>query len=1178
MADSLSLTLPLDNCDMSEETSNSGKIPGKRPTQEIEDFDSFVIDEQLREIIDFLPQQILVLDVEGRLLHANKMVLEYTGRTLEEMRAFDTRKRIGNDIHPGDVERINGERDRRLAEGQPFEFELRVKRKDGVYRWFLFRYKPMLDAHGNIQSWYCAATDIEEMKSTDEELRVVVDTIETFLHTARPDGLVDYLNRRWLDYLGLPLDEALGRCDVLNIRDTSGLDMASWNFSSVIHPEDVNEITTVWQRIIDTKVPEDAYARIRRFDGAYRCFLFRTYPRFDYSGKLIKWYGAATDIEDSKRTEEKLRNKEIETANQLRQVINTMPGLGWTARPDGQADFLNQQWFEYSGLSPKEALGWGFLVTIHPDDYPQMMADWQRSLGTGEFFETEGRVRRHDGDYRRFLFRGNPVRDGQGNIVKWIGIDTDVEDRKRAEEALRASEQSLRLVIDTIPGLVHVTSPTGEVEYVSQKEIDYFGKTLDELKNWACVVHPDDQERLVNYWQDRVNTGDLYDTEVRLLRADGVFRWIHMQGVPLRNDAQQIIRWYFLMTDVNERKKVEAELQRSEAYLLEAQRLSRTGSFGCDTATGELTWSDETFRIFDYEQSVTPSVEHILRRAHPDDRAVLQAQMDCLLNSRHECDVEFRVLFPDGSIKHLRMVAHTVKCEQQGFIGAVTDITEQTRTHDALQRSERYLQDSQRLSKAGSFAWIPSTGAITYLSDEAFRICGFDAAAGVPTFEECLLRVHPDDRSQWQSKIEYAVGAKTGYTIEHRLLMPDGTVRHLDLLATPKLNEAGELVEFVGTVMDITERWKAQEALRENEYRLRLLIEAIPTFIWCAAPDGSLVYANQRLCNYAGKTLEEVLGWNWGPLVHPDDVEQTRASWLHCLKHGSSLEITQRLRRADSTYRWFQTLAEPLRDRENRIIQWYGLNIDIEESRNLTEALRASQARLSRATQIATVAELSASIAHEISQPLGAVVANGDACEMWLSSEPPNIERARLAVQRIIRDGNDAAEVIQRIRALFKQTIPNKLHLDMNEVVSEVLQLVSPEFRRKNIKVEIDLDPALPNTAADRIQMQQVMINLVHNGIESMENVHDRPRVLILRSRSAENDSIIIEVCDHGPGIDDVEKVFEPFFTTKEKGMGMGLSICRSIIDSHGGVLRAKRNKEFGTTFSFTIPILGEEK
>jgi C4-dicarboxylate-specific signal transduction histidine kinase len=239
--------------------------------------------------------------------------------------------------------------------------------------------------------------------------------------------------------------------------------------------------------------------------------------------------------------------------------------------------------------------------------------------------------------------------------------------------------------------------------------------------------------------------------------------------------------------------------------------------------------------------------------------------------------------------------------------------------------------------------------------------------------------------------------------------------------------------------------------------------------------------------------------------------------------------------------------------------------------------LRATQARLSRAAQLATVAELSASIAHEINQPLGAVVANGDACEMWLSSDPPNLDRARLAVQRIVRDGNAAAEVIHRIRALFKQALPNKVVLDMNDVILEVIRLASNEIQRKKIRIETDLALNLPVTSADRVQMQQLMINLVQNAIESMETVVDRPKLLTLRSKRSDAETILIEVCDHGSGLGNADRVFEPFFTTKEKGMGMGLSISRSIVDAHEGSLWATQNEDQGTTFSFTIPVLTEK-
>jgi PAS domain S-box-containing protein len=1136
---------------------------------------------ELRELIDFLPQHVLVFDPSGRLLEANQMVLDYTGRTLKEMQSLETSERIRRDIHPDDIERAHGERQHSLAKGLPFEIERRARGKDAIYRWFLFRYKPLIDETGHLSRWFCTATDIEDMKREEEELRLAVDTIAAHLHTARPDGLVDFLNRRWLDYLGLPLEAALARCDVLDIRDPTELDLASWNFHSVIHPDDVDEITAVWSRIVETKVMEDAYARIRRSDGVYRWFLFRTGPRFDETGKVIKWYGAAFDIEDQKRAEEKLRQKEIDIANQLRLVINTTPGLAWTSGPDGSADFLNQQWLDYAGLSLEEAIGWGFLIAIHPDDKPRIQEDWQRALRTGVSFEAESRVRRHDGEYRSFLFRGNALRDNEGNVFKWVGIGTDIEDRRRAEDALRSSEQSLRLIVDSIPGLVHAMTPSGEVEIVSQQVMDFFGKTFEELKeNWTSLLHPDDYVRVLAAWSRSLETGQPVDIEHRVLRFDGVYVWVHSRGLALRNSEDQIIRWYYLITEIDERKKAEEKLKRSEDYLLEAQRLSHTGSFGCKVSTGEMIWSDETFRILEYDRDTRPSVERIFQRVHPEDKSLVQGYVNRAMRDGKDCDFEYRLLLPDESTKHLRLVAHAVKDEAGSpeLLGAVTDITERKRAHEALRRSESYLLEGQRLAKTGSFGWEVSTKTPLYLSQEAYRIFGFDPDKGIPTWEDRRQRVHPEDQARWQEEVDRAIAEKSGYEMDYRIVRPSGMTDHLHIVAHPVLSESGDLVEFTGTVMDITERWKAQEALRESEHHLRLLIEAVPALIWCAMPgDGKVIYANQRFCNYSGRTLDELLDCKWITLIHPDDAETTRMSWRHALETGEPHEITHRIRRDDGEYHWFQTLAEPLRDRENRITQWYGLNIDIDESRKMAETLRATQARLSRAAQLATVAELSASIAHEINQPLGAVVANGDACEMWLSTDPPNLDRARLAVQRIVRDGNAAAEVIHRIRALFKQALPNKVVLHMNDVMAEVIRLASNEIQRKKIRVETDFALDLPVTSADRVQMQQLMINLVQNAIESMETVVDRPKLLTLRSKRSDAETILIEVCDHGSGLENSDRVFEPFFTTKEKGMGMGLSISRSIVDAHEGSLWVTQNEDQGTTFSFTIPVLTEK-
>jgi PAS domain S-box-containing protein len=1134
---------------------------------------------ELRELIDFIPHHVLVLDPNGNLLEANQMVLDYTGRTLTQMKDIETAERIRRDIHPDDIGSAGDKRRQSLAAGRPFEIERRALGKDGAYRWFLFRYKPLVDMNGEISRWLCTATDIESMKREDERLRLVVDTTPAFIHSARPDGSVDYINQRWLDYLGLSLESALERDPRGSTNDVDSRTWA-WNLVSTIHAEDLIAYTEQWNSIIRSGQPGEFEARIRRLDGLYHWFLFQVAPLCDDNGKVIKWYASGTDIEGRKRAEQELREREIEVANQLRQVINTMPGLGWTAGPDGSADFLNHQWLKYTGLTDEQAIGWGFLVTIHPDDFPRTMEDWQRALKTGAFFESECRIRRHDGEYRRFLFRGSPVHDSEGNIVKWIGIDTDVEDLRCAEDVLRASEESLRLLIDSIPGLIHAMSPTGEVEIVSRQVMEFFGKQVEEFGDWPSLLHPDEYDDVMGIWRRSLETREPVDIEHRVLRPDGTYTWVHSRGNALTDSENRVVRWYYLITVIEERKKAEDELKRSKAYLLEAQRLSKTGSFGAKLAGGEMIWSDEIFRIFEYDRNISPTIEHILDRVHPDDKAMAQARIESVKDHADGCNFECRLLLPDESVKHLHLVAHVEKGEEdsQEWFGAVIDITQSRLADEALRRSENYLSEGQRLTHTGSFGWAVAGKNLTYLSEEACRIFGLEPDTELPTWEGRLARIHPDDRGRWEETIERAISDKSGYEMAYRVLLPCGTLRHIHVVGHPIYNDSEDLIEFIGTAMDITERWKAEEALRENEHHLRLLIEAIPALIWCAMPrEGRVIYVNQRFCNFAGKTLDELLDYKWIALIHPDDAEATRLSWQHALVTGEPHEITHRFRRADGEYRWFQTLAEPLRDRDNRIVQWYGLNIEIHESRKMAEMLYATQERLTHATRIATVAELSASIAHEINQPLAAVVANGEACEMWLSNEPPNLERAKLAIQRIVRDGNESAAVIQRIRALFKQEPANKVPLDMSEVIEEVLRLVSGELQRKQVTIQTELSAGTHMTLADRVQMQQLMINLVNNGAEAMDGVPYGARQLILRSRNEGPEYILIEVCDHGVEVVDVDRVFEPFYTTKEEGMGMGLAICRSIVEAHEGEIWVTRNHIQGTTFSFKIPTLARK-
>jgi hypothetical protein len=382
----------------------------------------------------------------------------------------------------------------------------------------------------------------------------------------------------------------------------------------------------------------------------------------------------------------------------------------------------------------------------------------------------------------------------------------------------------------------------------------------------------------------------------------------------------------------------------------------------------------------------------------------------------------------------------------------------------------------------------------------------------------------------------------------------------------------GHIVRWCLLLTDIEDRRQAEQALRASEHHLRLMTETIPALVWRTTPDGEIDYVNRRVLEYTGKPLEDFGNNGWLQLLHPDDVDSTIRIWRQNTQTGEPHQVAYRLRRADGAYRWFDVRGEPLRDNEGRVVQWYGICIDVEDRRRTEEALRNTQERLSIASQVATVGELAASIAHEVNQPLTAVVSNGNACLRWLSAQPPNLAKAAEAAERIVRDGKDAGEVVRHIRALFKRAAHEEVPLDLNEVIGEVLGLLHGETAKRRVIVETDLGQDLPPVIGDRVQLQQLILNLLLNGIEAMDPVTDYKR-LFIRSKRESDDAVLVEIQDSGVGLKDPDTVFDAFFTTKENGMGMGLAICRSIVQAHNGRLWAASGEGPGATFRFTLPL-----
>jgi PAS domain S-box-containing protein len=552
---------------------------------------------------------------------------------------------------------------------------------------------------------------------------------------------------------------------------------------------------------------------------------------------------------------------------------------------------------------------------------------------------------------------------------------------------------------------------------------------------------------------------------------------------------------------------------------------------------------------------------------------------DCVRTIGQSHTWEVRKVRKNGSVLWVRENARAVRRGDSELLILVAceDITERKQTENALRLSEAFLAGAQELSRTGSFGWSVATGELVW-SRETYQIFQYDQTEK-PTLELSFQRIHPEDRAVLQKTIELASSSGKDFNHEHRLLMPDGSVKYLHCLARATRSASGS-IEFVGAVTDITAAKEAEQKLRESEQRFRDYVETASDWYWVWESD-----RDHRLTritcqpNAAGLVSSNLIGhrrWDFA-----SDSESEPEKWQ---QHRATLDAHLPFR--DFVYRatsrtgasiYVRTSGKPIFDTSGNFFGYRGVESDISVAYRADQAereLRKAQLELAHVTRLTTLGELTASIAHEINQPLGGVMSNAQACLGWLCREPPDLEAVRRSVKWIIDDCNRASEVIQRVRALAKKTDIEKVPLDINDLVKDVVALVQRELVSHAVSVQMEQALALPRILGDWVQLQQVMINLVINGIEAMESVVDRSRELVIRSCKDDGDQLIVTVTDCGIGISPevAEHLFDPFYTTKSGGLGMGLSICRSIVEAHGGRISARRNDGVGTTFQVALP------
>jgi formate hydrogenlyase transcriptional activator len=508
----------------------------------------------------------------------------------------------------------------------------------------------------------------EILRGSEESFRQIVDRMPAFAWCASPDGKLEYLNRGIVDYTAKRQEDLVG-----------------FGWAKVLHPQDVERTKKAWLHSVETGEPCDVEQRVRRFDGVYRWFRTVAQPLRDHSGRVIRWYGVATDIEDWKRAEEALRGSE----ENFRLIVDSIPGLVHTLTAAGELEFVNQQNLDYFGKTLEELRNWASSDVFHPGDLPRAIDAWKHTLETGQPDEIECRLRRADGVYRWFQLRCLPLRNSEGRIVRWISLHTDIDDRKRAEEALRASEQSLRMIVDSIPGLVATMNAAGELQLFNRQLLEYFGRIPEELKNWATsdLVHPDDLPRAIAAFTRAVETGEPYDIEHRGRRADGVYRWLQVRALPVRDTEGHIISWYLLLTDIDERKRAEEALRASELNL----RLvvdTIPGLVCTMSAAGEVETLNR--QVLEYFGKTAEELKSWATSdaVHPDDLSRVLAAFTRSIETGQPYDIEHRCRRADGVYRWFQVRALPVRDTEGGITGwyiLLTDIDERKQAEGRLQ-------------------------------------------------------------------------------------------------------------------------------------------------------------------------------------------------------------------------------------------------------------------------------------------------------------------------------------------------------------------------------------------------------------------------------------------------------------------------------------------------------------
>ncbi len=833
---------------------------------------------------------------------------------------------------------------------------------------------------------------------------------------------------------------------------------------------------------------------------------------------------------------------------------------------------------------------------VHPADREVLYSAVDAEIAAGVHPVHQHRIVRPSGEVRTvqsitsklWSATSSDLKNGtSGKPNRLFGTVQDITELKHAEESHHALSRDLQESKDWLEEAQRVAHlgywvwdlETNQVIW-SEETYRIFGLTPQvgsfDVARVGEMMHPEDREAVFRTAEEAIRSGTRADCEHRLIRPDGEIRVVHSLG-DLKKDSEGRTQMFGTTQDITDRKRADEALQQTQIYLREGQRLAHMGSWAFNDSG--LYWSDELYHIFGLDPgNGAPTLDQHLALIHSQDRASMAGTIETMFQQHCGCDVTKRIVRVDGQLRYVRCVGVPVVEDGvfKGFHGTAIDVTEQELLTQELRREQAYFTDAQRMAHIGSWSYNLITQMPLHSSDENARLYGFDPSQGPISAERFFATLHAEDAPYVNATVERAVREGTDFYLDgYRIHHTDGSIRFLRAIGRP--NASGEPGEYVGVTMDITERKRAEEALQRSQFYLSEGQRLAHIGSWATNFDtGQIFHLSDEVFRLHGFDPRQ------GPVplerffdtLHPEDRPAVTTTLENAMRTRMDYDIPEfRICLPDGTIRFLRTIGH--HNPSEEIGYYVGITMDITERKRAEEErerLRQLEADLAHTNRVNMMGELAAALAHEIKQPIAASITSANALSRWLAHDPPDLERARAAADRIEQDANRAADVINSLQSFYKRGTPVKRAIvDLRGVIEEMAVLLGTEAARCSITISAEIDKDIPKLRADRVQLQQVIMNLMLNAIEAMK---DTGGELTIKSRLNPDGWLLVSISDTGVGLPEErkEEIFDPFHSTKPQGTGMGLTITRSIVESYGGRVWATNNQGAGATFYLTLP------